>query len=1143
MASKNMLIRKGLTVTTKKTKAQSGLSIKRTGYNSYTFEWKCGQEYDSQSMGYATHGASKWRSYTYPDITKGQTKKAITIDRSQFYPQESAYCDGIKLALKAKGKVTIDSKKKKAVFYDPCDWVYKDITIYQPRTPSLTATLDETLTNKTKFEWSVADAGSDSLYVFHDVEWQTVLVKDSPEKLTESQWTSSTKGTGSASGEKTYIEDTVTLAGGSYTRWFRCRSRGIAGTRGWTYASHVYARPKQAKIDLSSLRASTTEAGGFQCYCKWEADSSFAYPIDSTTVQYCITVPDVGLSCPTGASWTDANVSADTEGYDAVTFSIDDQLSEDQCLFVRVNTIHDSNVTYGAPALASVGKLKKPSAPEVDISTATHNATIECTNNADEVPDSFIVVEFQMGNDPSNVFDIGIIPHGEDSVTVQCPDWGTNSIAFIARAVVGTYVPVERPDGADCYVVTKKHKDAESDRTSYEEGSIPTAPTGVTATATETTGTVRIEWEWSWSGARAAELSWADHSDAWESTDEPDTYVVSNLNASRWNVAGLAVGKRWYFKVRLMSSEDDANYSPYSDIRWVDLFSTPPVPSLDLSKSVITEEEPVTASWTFATADGSTQTYAEICDIADTSQLDKEYVLTTDTTVNEAKTYYSRGGSGTSESPYTYNVVDLAEYQLTEDEEVIDGKKYYERSGAGTGASPYVYTVVINPDSITGLYERVENPQTQPDPSYLGLYEQNRRIIAHTQTEQQVTIYPNAENINWKAGETHFLAVKVKGENGQILEEWSDFKSVTVAYPITCDITDTSLVEQDGEVQLQELPLTVEVTGAGSEHTTIVTIERAESYILDRPDESRFTGFEGEMIFSKTQTGDEEVEISREDIEPQHFDDGARYRITATVKDSIGQVANAEPVEFIVRWTDQAVMPEAWAVVDTRYNAVVIGIETPTGASQDATCDIYRLSSDKPELIYEGAPLGSKIVDPYPAIGESGGHRIVYKTANGDYITEQNMMAWIDLHEDEDDILDVDYAIIDFEGGQIRLHHNLDLSQSWDKDFKETAYLGGSVQGDWNPAVSRTSSLSSTVIRLTEMDSILQMRRLAVSPSECHIRTPDGSSYAADIQVSESSGTETRNLIYDYSLKITRIDTERLDGLTLEEWQAQHEEE
>jgi len=1120
-------------IVTKASKKQSGLSIARSGHNTYACTWKLGQTYDSQKFGYTTHGASTWRGYSYPSVTKGQTKATVTIDRTRYYPYTSRYVKGIRFAVRGKGKTTKSNNTETQ--YTESEWVYKDIDLYAPKSPSLTATLSETYTNVTTFSWSVADAGNDSRYVFHDVQWESILVKDSSGSGKSQNWSvsSKTSRTGeSASGSRTITEDTAVLANGSYTRWFRARSRGMAGTRGWEYAHHTYARPYQAKID--TVKAETTQAGGFQCYCKWTADSSFARPIDSTSVQYCLTIPDAGLSCPTGASWSDANVSSDTSGYDAVTFSIDDLLSEDQCLFVRVNTQHDTYVTYGLPALASIGKLKTPSAPDVSISTATHNATIECDNNADEVPDSFIAIEFQMGDEPA--WDIGIIPHGQDSVTVQCPDWGDKPIAFIARAVVGTYRTAERADGADAYVVTPR---AESNRTSYESGSIPTAPTNVLAVPTLNTGTVRVSWDWSWSGARAAELSWADHDDAWESTDEPDTYVVSNLNASRWNVAGLATGKRWFFRVRLMSSEDDANYSPYSDIVYVDLSSTPAIPSLSLSKGVITEDESVTASWSYTTEEAY-QEYAEICDIADPAQTNKEYILTTDTTV-KAKDYFVRGGSGTSESPFTYGIVDLAEYELTQDASPVDGKIYYERSGEGTSASPYVYVIVSELESIEGLYERSE--ASESNPAQMGLYELERKIIAHVESAQSITIYPS--EVGWSAGETHYLAVRAKGATGQITEEWSDYKSVAVAVPLTCEISATSLEDataDEPELHLTDLPLTVKVDGAGDVNRTVVVVERAESYILDRPDENRFTGYEGEMVVSREQTGDALITFERNDL-LHHFDDGARYRITALVKDDIGQIAEATPVEFVVRWTEQAIMPEAWAVVDTQYDAVVIGIETPEGASQDATCDIYRLSSDKPELIYEGAPLGSKIVDPYPAIGESGGHRIVYKTVNGDYITEQNMTAWIDLHEDEDDILDVDYAIIDFEGGHIRLYHNLDLSQSWDKDFKETAYLGGSVQGDWNPAVSRTASLSSTVIRLTESDSILQMRRLAVTPTECHIRTPDGSSFAADIQVSESSGTETRNLIYDYSLKITRIDTERLDGLTLEEWQAQHEEQ
>ena len=148
-------------------------------------------------------------------------------------------------------------------------------------------------------------------------------------------------------------------------------------------------------------------------------------------------------------------------------------------------------------------------------------------------------------------------------------------------------------------------------------------------------------------------------------------------------------------------------------------------------------------------------------------------------------------------------------------------------------------------------------------------------------------------------------------------------------------------------------------------------------------------------------------------------------------------------------------------------------------------------------------------------------------------------MAWADFGEEDDDILDLDYHVIDFDGTRIVLNYNVDLSSQWDKDFTETKYLGGSVQGDWNPAVSRSGSISATAITITDQDMIRDMRRLASYSGICHVRTKDGSSYAADIQVSEDRSHEDYDKIATFSMTVTRVDPERLEGLPLEVWQGE----
>ena len=124
----------------------------------------------------------------------------------------------------------------------------------------------------------------------------------------------------------------------------------------------------------------------------------------------------------------------------------------------------------------------------------------------------------------------------------------------------------------------------------------------------------------------------------------------------------------------------------------------------------------------------------------------------------------------------------------------------------------------------------------------------------------------------------------------------------------------------------------------------------------------------------------------------------------------------------------------------------------------------------------------------------------------------------------------------DFNGEQIRLRYNLTGSHNWTKDFTETKYLGGSVQGDWNPAVSRSLSMTATTLTITDEDDIKALRRLAVYPGICHIRTIDGSSFDADIQVAESRSYQSGRMV-EFSLRITRVDPEGFDGILLSEWE------
>jgi hypothetical protein len=404
-------------------------------------------------------------------------------------------------------------------------------------------------------------------------------------------------------------------------------------------------------------------------------------------------------------------------------------------------------------------------------------------------------------------------------------------------------------------------------------------------------------------------------------------------------------------------------------------------------------------------------------------------------------------------------------------------------------------------------------------------------IIARTRSAASIDM--TAERYGWATGETHYFCVRVTSGSGNT-SEWSDPAQVSVADPVTCIIDTTSLANvtlaEDTPrtvLALTALPLTVTLAGPADDDTCTVIVERAEDYQMDRPDEAVETGYAGEAVAIITQVGTDPFSIDLADLTGP-LDDGARYRVVATVTDALGQRAS-DSRDFEVHWTHQAVIPEGTAVIDPDQLVAVITPTAPAGYAEGDVCDIYRLSADKPRLVLGDCVFGTQYVDPFPAIGSEAGYRLVYRTSTGDYITEDNSIAWLDLEAG----LNVNYNIIDFGRGRVLLGHNISLSSSWAKDFKETRYLGGSIQGDWNPGVSRTGTIGGVVVTTDNPEAITALRRLADYPGICHVRTLDGSSYPADVQVSEDRSNAK---LVSFRLNVTRVDSEGYEGMIKEEW-------
>ena len=1035
-----------------KTKKPSGLSIARDGMK-FACSWKVSDEdYDSGiQFQYRTNlfSAGVWSNAV--SLLRGTTSRTISLSASNFYPTTKDKLSVVSFRVRGKRKPVTKTENNitTTTTYDWSDWEQKNYDLNLPSMPVLTAELSSSVNNVTVFSWDTPVSTTNSR-PFAGIEWQTRLVKAcSITKGEKVNWKSGTRGwnTGTSSSASGSIntsyttEDTEALASGSYTRWVRIRSRGANGASGWRYAKHVYAKPyvpviNEVKVTKGSLYTT--------CKITWTAKTDVAHPIDSVTAQYLIAKPESGLAAPANGSWSDGATVADTSGKDAVQFTVDDVPGEDECMWVRLIAHHDheSNDTYSTAKRVAVGALKAPTISSLTTDVSTNRITISVEHES-EVPDSRIAVIFRLqkyGSQKQTERTVGIIAHNTTEATIQCPDWDAlDSIDVGIYEFQGTATDNKgSSDTVHKYAVSANMKSA----TVWRGGDVPRTPTTFTGRVSDLPGEVILTWNFPWALANRSELSWSKNPNAWESTDQPQTYVISGETAGKWRVSGLETGVTWYFRVRLGREVDgETAWGAYTDNVEVDLSDPPETPLLSLSAGVISRKDKFTATWQYIATDGTRQAYAE---------------------VREA---------------------------------------------------------TVNGETVT-----------------VG------SLIAKTETAQSVTI----KGSKWSTGTEHYLVVRVTSSSGK-RSGWSDPVSIAIADPVTCDITATSLVtetiETDDGVQrsvtsLKSMPLTATITGAGAGGTTTLIIERAEDYHMIRPDGTEYDGFEGETIALIRQDGESQISVDVGDL-IGILDDGAPYRLIGVSEDSYGQSAQDE-IEFEVHWTHQAEQPTATVVMDG--DVAKITPIAPAGVAEGDVCDIYRLSVDPPELIVQNGEFGSTYVDPYPAIGEAGGHRIVHRTINGDYITEANQPAWIDLGADDGDLLEADYGIIDFDGDKINVRYNMSMDNSWEKDFQKTKYLGGSQQGDWNPGVSRSGSVGA-VISTSNIETMQAIRRLAEYTGICHVRTQDGSSYAADVQVSDGMSYEKGGNIMEYTLTITRVDPEGFDGVILEQWEAEVEEE
>lgn len=630
----------------KKTESTSKPTVKFKGRNKekYTFGWNI------PNSGYGGGLQFRYRTKAAPSdrsnaswgqwcpansIGTSKTEHTITLDPKVHYPYKPNASVVLAIQFQVRGK----RKETSKVIYEWSDWGSFTHEIPKPPAPKLSYNRDSL--HQTTFSWDAQYKETSGVQMI-DCRFESYLMINwNKSKSDASDFAS---GTGNRrdfvqspatnnikyynaqgklvtrtnfihsglTGSKPIPEESEVLYdGNSHTRVFRAITRGISGYSAWSYIAFPYGAetPTVTIIDDDTVVDKKPD-GSVVIYVKWDNNvtEKWGNPISSLTVQYVVTTAGRYLEVPSSVSgWVNVTDPFPDKGsIDAIRFTIPAESvpGKDQAMYIRVYSTSalDSKPSIPIRVDQLPVVLKSPTLTSVTTDDQTKRATVTATNNS-EVPGSFLKV-YGKATNAQDDHELGVIEEGETSVTV---DWsildGQGAKTFGVRAFV--------------YDESGQEQLASSEKIIYQGGTVPEAPTNVDASQDSANpDTILISWDWTWTEANGVELSWSEDKMAWESTNGPSTYEISNLKPNHWRISGLNMGTKWWVRVRLIKTVgDNAVYGSYSEPVSVELYTTPSTPYLHLSDTVVPQDGTVTATWAYTSQDGSAQSNAIICEV------------------------------------------------------------------------------------------------------------------------------------------------------------------------------------------------------------------------------------------------------------------------------------------------------------------------------------------------------------------------------------------------------------------------------------------------------------------------------------------------------------------------------------------------
>ena len=295
---------------------------------------------------------------------------------------------------------------------------------------------------------------------------------------------------------------------------------------------------------------------------------------------------------------------------------------------------------------------------------------------------------------------------------------------------------------------------------------------------------------------------------------------------------------------------------------------------------------------------------------------------------------------------------------------------------------------------------------------------------------------------------------------------------------------------------------------------------------------------------------------------------GCGYALTAVATDpATGLSSDAATAHTSVDWAHRAPSPsddtevEPFDYVDesdgTHRLGCTVSVVRPDGWADSDVCDVYRVTRDGVQLAASGVvpPVPERTYEPTSDEEVDEGHVYYTRTGSGtdedpyvytvvDEPTEAGLPTYYELAAVAAAVLtdglaatggsasayrvavrtadgdvewrDYDYALdsgllrLDWDGRYVELPYDISTGDSFKKDFEARDHLGeAEPQGFWGSGIGRKGSLSCDIVRAESDVDQVALRALASYAGPVFVRTPDGSAYSANVDVSLDASADS----------------------------------